>query len=72
MNFSEILKQKRIEKGMTRDALAAAVGVCSWTVYHWERGDCRIALEDADKALKVLDMSITIGAAPEKGKEHTG
>lgn len=42
------------------------IGCTQRAFQYWERGDRRISLDTADKALKVLGVSAVIGAEKER------
>lgn len=52
---------KRIEKGISRKELAQMIGCSSRLIYYWENGKRGMSLDMADKALKVLGISYTLG-----------
>ncbi|MGN0298903.1 MAG: multiprotein-bridging factor 1 family protein [Lachnospiraceae bacterium] len=60
-NIGEKIKEARMNKGLTTKELAMKVGKTERTVRYWETGERQLSLQMADKVLKVLDMSLTIG-----------
>ena len=62
MDFGAILKEERINKGLSIRELAEKAGVTERAVYYWERGEKNMSIESADKVFKALEVSITIGS----------
>ena len=53
MLFHEKLIQRRKERGMTQEDLAACLSVSRQTVSKWENGEC---MPDADKFIRLSDI----------------
>lgn len=62
MNVGEYLREQRIRRGLSHEKLAKAAGVSKRSLIYWEKGEKDISLENADKVLKALGVSLTIGA----------
>ncbi|MBC5712353.1 helix-turn-helix transcriptional regulator [Hungatella sp. L12] len=62
MNIGEYLREQRIGKGISHEKLAKAAGVSKRSLIYWEQGEKDISLDNADKVLKALNASLTIGA----------
>lgn len=60
--FSTILKKERERKRMSQAELACGVGVTKQMISLWETGKAVPSVTNADKAFKVLGVSVTIGA----------
>lgn len=59
MYIGEIIKNKRMELGITQTELANAVGCTYQTIYHLERGDsCTMGV--LSKVCEVLKLTIEI------------
>lgn len=61
MNFGKILKEKRILRGFSQQELANRIDVSKRTINYWESGQKKMSLENADKAFRALETTITIG-----------
>lgn len=61
MNFAKLLREKRIEKGMSRKELAEAAGVTERAVSYWEREERSMNIENADRIFRALGVSVLIG-----------
>lgn len=61
MDLGTILKEERIKKGLSMQALADKAGVTSRAIYYWENGEKSMSLESADKVFKALEVSVIIG-----------
>ncbi len=59
--IAEIIKQERIKRNLSYEEIAQKAGVTSRAVRLWERNERSISLKNADKVLKALDVSLTIG-----------
>ena len=70
MNASEcifsFINAKREEQGISKKDFTKMIGCTQRAFQYWERGDRRISLDTADKALKVLGVSAVIGAEKER------
>ena len=61
MNLGEIVKAERRKQGISQQKLADAAGVTKRALNYWEKGTKHMNLESADKVLKALGISFTIG-----------
>lgn len=61
MDLGTILKEERIKKGLSMQALADKAGVTSRAIHYWENGEKSMSLESADKVFKALEVSVIIG-----------
>ena len=58
MNVSELIRIRRIEKGLTLEEIGAACGVGKSTVLKWEKGMIKnIGSSRLEKLAKILDIS---------------
>ena len=62
MKVGEYLKEQREQQGLSHAKLAKAAGVSKRSLIYWEQGAKEISLDNADKVLKALNVSLTIGA----------
>lgn len=62
MNISRIIKENRTKKGLSRAQLAKVAGVSADGIYAWETEKRIPTIDCADKVLKALEISYTIGA----------
>ncbi len=60
------INAKREEQGISKKDFTKMIGCTQRAFQYWERGDRRISLDTADKALKVLGVSAVIGAEKER------
>ena len=60
------INAKREEQGISKKDFTKMIGRTQRAFQYWERGDRRISLDTADKALKVLGVSAVIGAEKER------
>lgn len=58
MNFSERLKQFRIEKGMTQNDLSKRSGISTRMIQKYEAGTARPRWEAAEKLAKALGLPV--------------
>lgn len=61
MNFGNVIKNERIKQGISQKKLAEAAGVTTRAIIYWENGQRKISIENADRILKALDITIKIG-----------
>lgn len=61
MDYGTFLKEERVKKSLSIQALADKAGVTSRAIYYWENGKRSMSLESADKIFKALDVSVVIG-----------
>ncbi len=61
MNIGEIIKRERLQQGMSQKELAKAAGVTTRAIIYWENGERNMSVENADKILRALHMSVIIG-----------
>lgn len=66
MDLEKILKERRIECGLSQQRLADLAGVTKRAVIYWENGKRKMSVESADKIFKVLKMRIIIGDCEEQ------
>ena len=57
-NYNKLVRDKRIEKGLTQDDLAKKMIVTRQTVSNWEKDGYNIHKDDLDKLSKYLDFKI--------------
>ncbi len=69
MNLEKMLKERRIECGLSQQRLADLAGVTKRAVTYWENGKRKMSVESADKVFKVLKMRIIIGDCEGQGGE---
>ncbi|MBN1048724.1 helix-turn-helix domain-containing protein [Clostridium botulinum] len=62
MKIGEIIEKERIKSNISKSKLAEKVGCTSRSIDYWENGERSISFENADKILKALGKTITIGA----------
>ena len=62
MSIGEYLREQRIRQELSHEKLAKAAGVSKRSLIYWEQGAKEISLDNADKVLKALNVSLTIGA----------
>ena len=60
------INPKREEQGISKKDFTKMIGCTQRAFQYWERGDRRISLDTADKAVKVLGVSAVIGAEKER------
>lgn len=58
IKFSENLKQLRLQRGLSRNALAKALGVTYDKIYRWETNPTRVELENIAKIAKFFNVKI--------------
>ena len=56
-----LIDEGRNKQGMSKAELAQLIGCTQRAIRYWERGERSISLDMADKALKALGLSATIG-----------
>ena len=61
MELGKILKDTRIKKGMTQDALAEKAGVTIRSITYWENGKKKMTVDSADKVFCALGEKYVIG-----------
>lgn len=61
MDFGNIIKNERKKQGISQKKLAEAAGVTTRAVIYWENGQRQISIENADRILKALNITIKIG-----------
>lgn len=62
MNLGQIVKDERIKKGISQQALATKAEVTKRAIAYWESGQRQMTVESADKVLKALGLSVVLGA----------
>ena len=61
MTIGDIIREHRLQRNMTQEDVAAAVGATKPTVSRWENGEItKIKLEMAKKLSKVLDIDLSM------------
>lgn len=65
MDLGKILKEERVRKGLTQQALAKTANVTERAISYWESGKRKMNLDSADKVFKVLNITVTLGANTE-------
>ena len=66
MDFGKIIKEKREIKGISRMKLAELSGFTDRAIAYWEYGERQISLENADRLLKALGTTLSIGKEEKK------
>ena len=59
--FAQILKDARLKSGLTNKEFAAKLKTSTAVIWRWEKGLHVPTIEMADKVLKALGMTMTIG-----------
>lgn len=59
--IGNLIREEREKQGIGVLELAKKVGVTRRAIQYWESGSRGISLENADKVLKALNISIIIG-----------
>ncbi len=59
--IGNLIKEERKKQGIGVSELAKKVGVTRRAIQYWESGGRGISLENADKVLDALNISIVIG-----------
>ena len=62
MKVGEYLKEQRERQGLSHAKLAEAAGVSKRSLIYWEQGQRDMGVENADKVLRALGVSLKIGA----------
>lgn len=61
MTIGDIIREHRLQRNMTQEDVALAVGTTKPTVSRWENGEItKIKLEMAKKLSKVLDIDLSM------------
>ena len=61
MTIGDIIREHRLQRNMTQEDVAMAVGTTKPTVSRWENGEIsKIKLEMAKKLSKVLDIDLSM------------
>ena len=58
IKFSENLKKLRLQKGLSRNQLAKALGVTYDKIYRWETNPTRVQFENITKIAKFFNVKI--------------
>lgn len=61
MDLGKLVKEERVKQGMSQRKLAETAGVTPRAIIYWESGQRQMSVENADKVLKALHVSIKIG-----------
>jgi len=64
--IARIIRKERIKQDYSIRQFAESMGCTSRAISFWDKGERNITLDMADKALKVLGLSVVIGK--EEGK----
>lgn len=64
--IARIIKKERIKQGYPIRQFAKSMGCTPRAISFWDKGERNITLDMADKALKVLGLSVVIGKEEEK------
>lgn len=64
-NITNIIREERIKQGMSQRELARRIGCTGRAIGYWEAGVKTPSLDLADKTLKALGISLTIGITEE-------
>lgn len=56
----KLIEKERVKQGVSINEMARRVGVSASNIEHWKNGG-GITLKKADKVLKVLGLTVTIG-----------
>lgn len=64
-NVTKIIREERIKLGLSQRELAKRIGCTGRAIGYWEAGIKTPSLDLADKALKALGLSLTIGKTKE-------
>lgn len=59
--IAELIKQERMKQELSYEEIAKRVGVTSRSIRLWEKQERSISLENADKIMKALNVSIVVG-----------
>lgn len=68
MNINKVIKEKRIENGLSVKELAELSGFSFKTIYLWESGEKNITFKSLVKLLNALDLKILIVDSKIKNK----
>lgn len=60
--LGKLIREERIRQGLSQQELADKAGVTKRAVVYWETQKREITIIYADKVLKALGVSITLGA----------
>ena len=61
IKFGEIIKEARLSQGMSIWELAQKSDIQPNTIRYWESGERNPTLDNAERVLEALNMSLTIG-----------
>lgn len=61
MEIGKIIKEQRLKNNISISNLAKKIGCTERAIFYWESGERSISLENADKILKELNITLTIG-----------
>lgn len=59
--IAKLIKQERMKQELSYEEIAKRVGVTSRSIRLWEKQERSISLENADKIMKALNVSIVVG-----------
>lgn len=57
----KLIKEERVRQGLSLRELARKAGVSDSAIHNWEKGRNKLTVENADKILKALGLTISIG-----------
>lgn len=66
--FGELIYQTRINSDITMKEFAAKCKTSRENIYRWENGSSGPSMELADKVLKALGLTLTLGKAVRKNE----
>lgn len=61
MNLGKLIRDERIRQKLTYQKLADMSGFTIRAITYWENGERKMSVENADRILNVLHISVTIG-----------
>lgn len=59
--IAKLIKQERMKQELSYEEIAKRAGVTSRSIRLWEKQERSISLENADKIMKALNVSIVVG-----------
>ncbi|MGF6376882.1 DNA-binding transcriptional regulator YiaG [Clostridiales Family XIII bacterium PM5-7] len=65
----KLVKEKREDLELTRADLARMLGCTTRIVRYWENGERGMSIDMADKALRLLGISYTLGKRKERAND---
>ena len=61
MDYGNLLRQARMEHGISQQKLADISGVTKRSIAYWESGKQKMTIESAEKVFGALKVKVTIG-----------